>query len=167
MNNQNNIRSVLNNHKIIPVVTFTNKEDIQPIVESLLDQQIKCIEVTLRNSISRDAVEVIKNIYGDKIAVGVGTVLNKSDVLFSQENNVDFMVSPGATKNLINEFENSNFLPTKSDKSMISLLFSTVLNMRPYFFETIFSRGFWDMSLLLPLAPPKKFILCSGFDKIK
>ena len=84
MNNQNNIRSVLNNHKIIPVVTFTNKEDIQPIVESLLDQQIKCIEVTLRNSISRDAVEVIKNIYGDKIAVGVGTVLNKSDVLFSQ-----------------------------------------------------------------------------------
>ena len=56
MNNQNNIRSVLNNHKIIPVVTFTNKEDIQPIVESLLDQQIKCIEVTLRNSISRDAV---------------------------------------------------------------------------------------------------------------
>ena len=101
MNNQNNIRSVLNNHKIIPVVTFTNKEDIQPIVESLLDQQIKCIEVTLRNSISRDAVEVIKNIYGDKIAVGVGTVLNKSDVLFSQENNVDFMVSPGATKNLI------------------------------------------------------------------
>jgi hypothetical protein len=27
--------------------------------------------------------------------------------------------------------------------------------MRPYFFETIFSRGFWDMSLLLPLAPPK------------
>ena len=62
-------------------------------------------------------------------------------------------------------FENSNFLPTKSDKSMISVLFSTVLNMRPYFFETIFSRGFWDMSLLLPLAPPKKFILLSKFDQ--
>ena len=62
-------------------------------------------------------------------------------------------------------FENSNFLPTKSDKMMISILFSTVLNMRPYFFETIFSRGFWDMSLLLPLAPPKKFILLSKFDQ--
>ena len=61
-------------------------------------------------------------------------------------------------------FENYNFLPTKSDKMMISILFSTVLNMRPYIFETIFSRVFWDMSLLLPLAPPKKFILCSGFD---
>ena len=68
---------------------------------------------------------------------------------------------------MLKNFENSNFLPTKSDKMMISILFSTVLNMRPYFFETIFSRGFWDMSLLLPLAPPKKFILCSGFDKIE
>ena len=48
---------------------------------------------------------------------------------------------------------------------MTSILFSTALNMRPYFFETIFSRGFWDMSLLLPLAPPKKLFLCSGFDK--
>ena len=28
------------------------------------------------------------------------------------------------------------------------ILFSTALNIRPYFFETIFSRGFWDMSLL-------------------
>ena len=62
-------------------------------------------------------------------------------------------------------FENSNFLPTKNDKMMISILFSTVLNMRPYFFETIFGRGFWDMSLLLPLAPPKKFILLSKFDQ--
>ena len=48
---------------------------------------------------------------------------------------------------------------------MISVLFSTVLNMRPYFFETVFSRGFWDMSNLLPLAPPKKFILLSKFDQ--
>ena len=36
----------------------------------------------------------------------------------------------------------------------------------PYFSETIFYRVFWDMSLILPEAPRKKFILCSGFDKI-
>ena len=36
----------------------------------------------------------------------------------------------------------------------------------PYFSETIFCRVFWDMSLILPEAPRKKFILCSGFDKI-
>ena len=68
---------------------------------------------------------------------------------------------------MLKNFENFDFLPTKSDKLMISVLFSTVLNMKLYFFETIFSRGFWDMSLLLPLAPPKKFILFSGFDKIE
>ena len=36
----------------------------------------------------------------------------------------------------------------------------------PYFSETIFCSEFWDMSLILPEAPRKKFILCSGFDKI-
>ena len=36
----------------------------------------------------------------------------------------------------------------------------------PYFSETIFYRVFWGMSLILPEAPRKKFILCSGFDKI-
>ena len=36
----------------------------------------------------------------------------------------------------------------------------------PYFSEIIFCKVFCDMSLILPEAPPKKFILCSGFDKI-
>ena len=36
----------------------------------------------------------------------------------------------------------------------------------PYFSETIFCRVFWDMSLILAEARQKKFILCSGFDKI-
>ena len=37
---------------------------------------------------------------------------------------------------------------------------------RPYFSENIFCRVFWDMSLILAEARRKKFILCSGFDKI-
>ena len=36
----------------------------------------------------------------------------------------------------------------------------------PYFSETIFCGVIWDRSLILPEAPWKKFILCSGFDKI-
>ena len=36
----------------------------------------------------------------------------------------------------------------------------------PYFSEIIFCRVFWDMSLILPEAPRKKFNLSSGFDKI-
>ena len=35
----------------------------------------------------------------------------------------------------------------------------------PYFSETIFCRVFWGMSLILPEAPRKKFILLSKFDK--
>ena len=35
----------------------------------------------------------------------------------------------------------------------------------PCFFKTIFYKVFWDMSLILPEAPRKKFILFTGFDK--
>ena len=46
-------------------------------------------------------------------------------------------------------------------------LLTRALQKGPYFFETPFSRVLWGMSLILPLAPPKKFILCSGLDKIE
>ena len=51
---------------------------------------------------------------------------------------------------LLSFFENFNFLRTKSDKLLISVLFSTVLNTRPYFFKTIFVSNIekeWDISM--------------------
>ena len=82
MSKQNNIKSILNNHKIIPVVTFQNKESIQPVVENLLSQNINCIEVTLRNNISREAVGEIIHLYGNQLSVGAGTILNNNDIQF-------------------------------------------------------------------------------------
>ena len=45
---QNNIRAVLAAHKIIPVVTFHNLSEVDPLVDKLLEQDVRCIEVTLR-----------------------------------------------------------------------------------------------------------------------
>lgn len=113
MSKQNNIKSILNNHKIIPVVTFQNKESIQPVVENLLSQNINCIEVTLRNNISREALGEIIHLYGNQLSVGAGTVLNNNDIQFCMDHKVDFMVSPGSPKFLINDFQKSKipFLP--------------------------------------------------------
>ena len=43
---------------------------------------------------------------------------------------------------MLNFFENSNYLATKSDKMMISILFSTALNMRPYFLKLFLAEDF-------------------------
>ena len=63
--------------------------------------------------------------------------------------------------------KNSNFLLFFNSNQPKTNLLPRALQKRPYFFETLFSRVLWGMSLIRPLAPPKKFILCSGFDKIE
>ena len=70
---QNNIESILNKHSIIPVVTINNMNEIAHIINSILDKNIKCIEVTLRTKVAFEAVEFIKKNYGNKICVGIGT----------------------------------------------------------------------------------------------
>jgi hypothetical protein len=55
-------------------------------------------------------------------------------------------------------FLNSNWPKTN--------LLTRALQKGLYFSEIIFCRVFWDMSLILAEARRKKFILCSGFNKI-
>lgn len=49
---QNNIRGVLAQHKIIPVVTFSNLDQVAPMIEKLKSKNINCIEITLRTPIA-------------------------------------------------------------------------------------------------------------------
>ena len=44
MTKQNNIREVLAKHPVIPVVTFSNLEEIDAKIEVLLRNNVKCIE---------------------------------------------------------------------------------------------------------------------------
>ena len=50
--NQNNIQSILKRNSIIPVVTFNKIEEIDNVIKDLKNQNIHCIEVTLRTSIA-------------------------------------------------------------------------------------------------------------------
>ena len=61
---------LLKQNSIIPVVTINDMDEIEPIIYSLLDKNIKCIEVTLRTSMLFEAIEFIKKSFGEKICVG-------------------------------------------------------------------------------------------------
>ena len=56
---------------------------------------------------SRKAVSIVKNKFANQIAVGVGTVLNKDDVDFCENNHVDFIVSPGSPSYLLKLLDNT------------------------------------------------------------
>jgi len=95
MTKQNNIREVLAKHPIIPVVTFTKLDEIDAKMEVLLRNNVKCIEITLRTPVAYDAIQKVKEDYGDQFTVGMGTVVLEQQIRKAIELQVDFMVSPG------------------------------------------------------------------------
>ena len=104
---QNNIESILSQHSVIPVVTINDMNEIVPKINSILNKNIKCIEVTLRTKVAFEAIEFIKKNYGNSICVGVGTVINIEQIHRAEKIGVDFIVSPGISEELIRELINS------------------------------------------------------------
>ena len=75
--NQFEIREILNKNKLIPVVTIDKISEIENIIETLIENEIGCIEITLRTQYSWPAIKKIRSIYGNKILIGVIYVAKK------------------------------------------------------------------------------------------
>jgi len=110
---QNNIRQLLKNHPIIPVVKIESIDEVIPYIEHLKSKNIHCIEITLRTDCAIDAIKKAKNHFGDQFSVGVGTVINQKQINAVIDANVDFIVLPGVFPELRKPLELSNipFLP--------------------------------------------------------
>lgn len=104
---QNNIKSVLENNKLIPVVTIHDVLEIDTIIQSLLKKGIFCIEVTLRTPCAFEALKQIKQDYSNQILVGVGTVINAEQIEKVKAIGVDFIVSPATSENLLDALKKS------------------------------------------------------------
>ena len=110
---QNKIRKLLSNHPIIPVVTIESINEVIPYINNLISQDIYCIEITLRTKCAIDAIKKAKKHFGNQFTVGVGTVINKTQISAVIDANVDFIVLPGVFPELKEPLEKSNipFLP--------------------------------------------------------
>ncbi len=91
---------VLQISPIIPVVVIENIKDAVPLAQSLIEGGIHIIEVTLRSSCALEAIELIaKNV--PKMRVGVGTILNPTQLEQAQNRGAEFLISPGLTIKLL------------------------------------------------------------------
>ena len=110
---QNNIRQLLSKHPIIPVVKIESIDEVIPCINDLISKNIHCIEITLRTKCAIDAIKKAKKHFGDRFAIGVGTVINETQISAVIGANVDFIVLPGVFPELREPLEQSNtpFLP--------------------------------------------------------
>ena len=108
----NNIQNILSEKKISRIDTILLKSKIIPIlveddinnalnaVEALLEGGITVIEVTLRTQKAFEIAEtILKNF--PKMTVGIGTILNKAQLIEAFSIGAHFGVSPGLSKDLI------------------------------------------------------------------
>ncbi|WRC66954.1 bifunctional 4-hydroxy-2-oxoglutarate aldolase/2-dehydro-3-deoxy-phosphogluconate aldolase [Helicobacter pylori] len=97
---QDKIIEVLQISPIIPVVVIEDIKDAVPLAQSLVEGGIHIIEVTLRSSCALEAIELIaKNV--PKMRVGVGTILNPTQLEQAQNRGAEFLISPGLTIKLL------------------------------------------------------------------
>ena len=110
---QFNIREILEKNSIVPVATIHKVNEIDGIVKKLIDQDISCIEVTLRTPVAFEAIKVLKQNYNDVLAVGVGTIVSLEQLLKAKDLELDFMVSPGLMQHLHRDLQDAKiaFIP--------------------------------------------------------
>lgn len=110
---QNNIRTVLEGNPVVPVVKIQSLEEVIPLVTALQDNNINCIEITLRTDCAIDALKLAKQCSNDSFSVGVGTVVNTKQLAQVVDAGVDFIVLPGLNNELIDALKEVRipFLP--------------------------------------------------------
>ena len=79
--------------KFLPTLSVSSLEEAKILSTILRSSNIKYVEITLRSSVSVEAIEYIAN--QDNINLGIGTVLNSKQLLNLPIPNIKFVVSPG------------------------------------------------------------------------
>jgi len=160
----NKIREILELNPLVPVVTFHENDDPLAFMEFLLNQNVNCIEITLRTSSGLSAIERIKKEF-DNVKVGAGTVTNKDQIEKLSDLGVDFMVSPGTTEKLIKEFINSEIPFINGVSTASEIILSKELGMDTLkFFPAHLYGGIAAIKIFGQLFPDIKFCPTGGIN---
>lgn len=91
---------LFNAARVIPVITIDRVEDAVPLARALVAGGVRTLEITLRTAAALEAAKAIIAGVPDAI-VGMGTVLNASDLARAASIGAKFALSPGATPELL------------------------------------------------------------------
>ena len=91
--------AVLRRAPVVPVLIIDRLEDAVPLGTALVKGGLPALEVTLRTPSALEAIRAMSAIPGG--VVGAGTVLDRAQAKAAVEAGAKFLVSPGATPDLL------------------------------------------------------------------
>ncbi len=87
--------------KIVAVVRVTNEEKLTKVINAIYEGGIKIIEITMTVPNAIQQIEKISEKFGDKIVVGVGSVIDKQTAKDAVSAGAKYVVSPVIKKEII------------------------------------------------------------------
>ena len=166
INYSSGINKILSQSKIIPILVIDDLDDGLNICEALLKGGINVIEITLRTpNAFKISEQIIRKI--PEINVGIGTVINKAQIIEAFSIGCHFAVSPGYNEEIIDlcldELNNFPYLPGISCPSeIINCLNKNVQTMKCF---PISSMGGVDfIKQMYSVFSKAKFCPTGGID---
>ena len=87
-------------YPVMPVMVIDTIEQALPMAQALYDGGISVFEITLRTDCAVEAIALIKRNMPDCLA-GAGTVINAAQLEAVHQAGADFVITPGATDELL------------------------------------------------------------------
>jgi 2-dehydro-3-deoxyphosphogluconate aldolase/(4S)-4-hydroxy-2-oxoglutarate aldolase len=151
-----------NDQPVIPVVVINNADNAVDLARTLVASGTKKIEITLRTPAALEAISRISAEVPEAL-VGAGTVIDLQTATRAVEAGAKFIVSPGATKNLLKALEGSGlpFLPGCSTLSeALELIDNGVTTAK--FFPAVESGGTAWLKAVSSVIPQLSFCPTGG-----
>ncbi len=95
-----NLKKLLSQARIIPVITITDIDHAIPLAEALMAGGIEILEITLRTDQGLKAIEKIHQAIPECI-LAAGTVIDAEQLSATKEAGAQFAVSPGTTPTIL------------------------------------------------------------------
>ena len=121
--NTKHLMAALENCPLIPVLTISRNDLIDPLGSILFNSRLQAIEVTLRSSCALEAINKMKKSY-PQLLIGAGTILNVQQFELALAAGADFLVTPGTPLALLEKLRNADLpiIPGASTPTEMMLL---------------------------------------------
>ena len=149
--------------RTLPTLTLSSIEEAKKVFAVLQAANINSIEVTLRPSVSDDAIEFLSN--QPEINLGLGTVLSLTQLLKFKNLNISYVVSPGFNEEVHNycRLEEITYIPGVETASEVMRMMSFGLNQLK-FFPAEQSGGTEKLKAFYAVFPSITFLCTGGID---
>jgi len=149
--------------RTLPTLTLSSIEEAKKVFSVLQAANINSIEVTLRPSVSDDAIEFLSN--QPEINLGLGTVLSLTQLLKFKNLNISYVVSPGFNEEVHNycRLGEITYIPGVETTSEVMRMMSFGLNQLK-FFPAEQSGGTEKLKAFYAVFPSITFLCTGGID---